>query len=260
MRLRMLLVLSAVLASMFVALVGGAGATLSQFSLTFTGKHVADASFPAGLHHEGRFTASAPFCSAGSAVDTRHVQDPPLWVERTHTCADGSGSIVVSMPNVTGEHGGNGSWEIIGGTGKYEKLRGSGSYIGQRLSGDPADFLSITYQTTWKGLIDFDADPPALTLSATVTKLKLPRRTYAMRVTLLVSNEEPGERVNYSLIVQSRGQFVPGGSRQGSTTSRRAAVTLRITPPRTARAVRLSVRASDPVGNENITTRSVKLP
>jgi hypothetical protein len=260
MRLRMLLVLGAVLASMLVALAGGAGAALSQFSLTFTGKHVADPSLLAGLRHEGRFTASAPFCSAGSAVDTRHVQDPPLWVERTHTCDDGSGSIVVSMPNVIGEHGGRGSWQIIGGTGKYEELRGSGTYVGQRLSGDPADFVSISYQTTWKGVVDFDADPPVLTLSATVTKLNLPQRTYAMRVTLLVSNEEPGERVNYSLIVQSRGQFVPGGSRQGSTTSRRAAVTLRIMPPRTARTVRLSVRASDPVGNENITTRSVKLP
>lgn len=260
MRLRMPLVLSAVLASMLISLAGGAGAALSQFSLTFTGKHVADASFPAGLHHEGRFTASAPFCPAGSAVDTRHVQDPPLWVERTHTCDDGSGSIIVSMPNVTGEHEGSGSWQIIRGTGKYENLRGSGTYIGQRLSGDPADFVSITYQTTWKGLVDFDAAPPALTLTATATKLKLPRRTYSVRVALVVRNEEPGARVTYSLIVQSRGQFVPGGSRQGSTTAGRAAFTLRITPPRTARAVQISVRASDPVGNENTTTRSVKLP
>ena len=73
------------------------------------------------------------------------------------------------MPNVTGEHEGSGSWQIIRGTGKYENLRGSGTYIGQRLSGDPADFVSITYQTTWKGLVDFDAAPPALTLTAMAT-------------------------------------------------------------------------------------------
>ena len=260
MRLWMLFVLSAVLVLMLISLTGGAGAALSQFSLTFTGKHVVDASFPAGLHHEGRFTASSPFCPAGSALDTRHVQDPPLWVERTHTCDDGSGSIIVSMPNVTGEHGGSGSWQIIRGTGKYENLRGSGTYIGQRLSGDPADFLSITYRTTWKGLVDFDAVPPALTLTATATKLKLPRRTYSVRVALVVRNEELGARVTYSLIVQSRGQFVGGGSKQGSTTAGRAAFTLRITPPRAARAVQISVRASDPVGNENTTTRSVRLP
>ena len=168
------------------------GRTLTEFSLTFTGKHVEDPSFPARLRHEGRFTASAPFCAAGSAVDTRDVQDGPLWVERTHTCDDGSGSIIVSMPNVTGEHGGNGFWQIIRGTGKYESLRGSGTYTGQRLSGDPGDFLSITYRTTWKGLVDFDTAPPALTLAATATKLKLPRRTYSVRVALVSTERGTG--------------------------------------------------------------------
>ena len=38
MRLWMLFVLSAVLVSMLISLTGGAGAALSQFSLTFTGK------------------------------------------------------------------------------------------------------------------------------------------------------------------------------------------------------------------------------
>jgi hypothetical protein len=69
-------------------------------------------------------------------------------VERTHTCGDGSGSIVVSMPDVRREHGGTGAWHIIRGTGKYETLRGSGTYVAQRLSGDPNDVLSITYQTS----------------------------------------------------------------------------------------------------------------
>jgi hypothetical protein len=253
-------VLSVVVAGGVASLAGGAGATLSQFSLTFVGRHVTDPAFPAGLHHEGRFTASAPFCASGTAVDTRDVQDPPLWVERTHSCDDGSGSIVVSMPDVTGEHGGGGSWRIIRGTGKYETLRGSGTYTGQRLSGDPGDFLSITYRTTWKGLVEFDADPPALTLTATATKLKLPRRAYSVRVALVVRNEEPGARVTYSLIVQARGQYVAGGSRQGSTTTGRAGFALRITPPSTARVVQLSVRASDPVGNESTTTRPLRLP
>lgn len=258
---RSALVVGIVLATGLVAGGAGAGASaLSQFSLTFTGKHVADPSFPAGLHHEGRFTASAPFCPSGTAVDTRDVQDPPLWVERTHTCDDGSGSIVVSMPNVTGEDGGSGSWQIIKGSGKYATLRGSGTYTGQSLSGDPADFLSITYQTTWKGLVDFDADPPTLTLTATATKLERPRRTYSVRVALVVRNEEPGARVTYALILQARGKYVSGGSKQGSTTTGRAAFVLKVTPPSAARALQLSVRAADPVGNENTTTRAVRLP
>jgi hypothetical protein len=260
-RLRVFLALAGLLAGGLVALAGGAHAKVLQFSLTFTGKHVTDPSFPAGLHHEGRFTASAPFCPAGSAIDTRHVQDPPLWVERTHTCDDGSGSITVSMPDVTGEHGGRGVWRIIAGTANYERLRGSGTYVGQRLSGDPADFLSITYQTTWNGVVDFDTDPPALNLAATATKLKLPQRTYLLSVRLLVPNEPPGSRVNYSLLVQSRGQFVSGGSKLGSLiTPARATLALKIRPLRTARVVRVSVRASDPVGNEGTANRTVRLP
>ena len=185
-----------------------------------------------------------------------------LSVERMHTCDDGSGSIIVSIPDVAREHqsGGSGSWHIIGGTGKYEKLRGSGTYSGQILSGDPFDFSSVTYRTTWQGLVGFDADPPALTLSATATKLKLPKRTYSLRVGFAVRNEEPGARVTYSLIVQANKQYVSGGSKQGSTTTGRATFALRITPPRTARTVQISVRAIDPLGNESTTTRPVKLP
>jgi len=254
--------LTVVLAAALVSLVGGANAALTQFSLTFIGRHVIDPVSPTGLHHEGRFTASAPFCPSGTAVDTRHVQAEPLSVERTYTCDDGSGSIIVSLPDVIREHGGGGggSWKIIEGTGKYEELRGSGTYIGQHLSGDPANFSTVTYQATWKGLVDFDADPPALTLTATATKLKLPRRTYSLRVGFAVRNEEPGARVTYSLIVQANKQYVSGGSRQGSTTTGRAVFVLRITPARTARIVQISVRATDSLGNESTTARPVKLP
>jgi hypothetical protein len=255
------LVLSMVLAGGLVSLAGGALAAPSEFSLTFVGKHVVDPAAPTGLHHEGQFTASAPFCSSGTAIDTRHVLLDALSVERTHTCDDGSGSIIVSLPDVVREHqGGGGSWKIIGGTGKYEELRGSGAYSGQVLSGDPFDFSSVTYRTIWRGLVGFDADPPAVTLTATATKLKLPRRTYSLRVGFAVRNEEPGARVTYSLIVQANRQYVSGGSRQGSTTAGRAAFALRITPPRTARTVQISVRASDPLGNESTTTRPVRLP
>jgi hypothetical protein len=256
------LVVGMVLAGGLVSLAGGALAAPSEFSLTFVGRHVVDPAAPTGLHHEGHFTASAPFCPSGTAVDTRHDLQGTLSVERTHTCDDGSGSITVSLPEVAREHqaGDGGSWKILGGTGKYEKLRGSGTYRGQIISGDPFDFSTVTYRSTWQGLVGFDADPPALTLTATATKLKLPRRTYSLRVALVVRNEEPAARVTYSLIVQANKQYVSGGSRQGSTTTGRAALALRITPPRTARTVQINVRATDPLGNESTTTRPVKLP
>jgi hypothetical protein len=244
------------------AFAGGARAAPSEFSLTFVGRHVVDPAAPTGLHHEGHFTASAPFCPSGTAIDTRHDLQATLSVERTHTCDDGSGSIIVSMPDVAREHqqGGSGFWKIIGGTGKYDKLRGSGTCSGQILSGDPFDFSTVTYRTTWQGQVGFDADPPALSLTGTATKLKLPKRTYLLRVGLVVRNEEAGARVTYSLTAQAPGQIVPVGSRQGSTTAGRAAFTLRITPPRAARTVQISVRATDPLGNESTTTKRVSLP
>ena len=177
---------------------------------------------------------------------------------RTHTCDDGSGTITVLMPLVRAEHGGRGSWKITEGTGKYATLRGSGSYVGERLSGDPDDFASISYRTTWTGKVDFDASAPVVGLTATAAKLRLPRRTYSLRITLAVRNEEAGARVAYSLTVKSGALIL--ASRQGATTSGRAPVTLRIRPPLTARAVQLIATASDPVANESMTTRSIRLP
>jgi len=55
----------------------GAEAAPTQFTLTLDGSHVPDSGFPAGLRHEGPFTASAPFCSKGRAVDTKDVSDVP---------------------------------------------------------------------------------------------------------------------------------------------------------------------------------------
>jgi hypothetical protein len=239
-----------------VFLTAGAGATPTPFSLTFTGSHVSDSTL--GLRHEGRFTASSPFCPAGSARDVRHLTEDPLSVLRTHTCDDGSGTITVSMPLVRAEHGGRGSWRITEGTGKYATLRGSGSYVGELVSGDPDDFASISYRTTWTGKVDFDAAAPVVGIAATAIKLKLPRRAYSLRVMLVVRNEEAAARVAYSLSVKSGAVSV--ASRQGVTTGGRATLSLRISPPRTARAVRLIVTASDPVGNESTTTRSIRLP
>jgi len=237
-------------------LTGDAAATPASFSLTFVGSHVSDSTL--GLRHEGRFTASAPFCPAGSASDVRHLQEEPLTVLRTHTCDDGSGTITVLLPVVRAEHGGRGSWKIKEGTGKYATLRGSGSYVGELLSGDPGEFASITYRTTWTGKVDFDASAPVVGVTATATKLNLPRRTYSLRTTLAIRNEEVGTSVAYTLTIKSGALFL--ASRQGATTSGRALVTLRIRPPLTARAVQLIVTASDAVANESMTTRSIRLP
>ena len=241
------------------SLAGGAGATPARFSLTFTGSHVADSTAEGGLRHEGRFTASAPFCPAGSARDVTQVAESGvLSVTRAHTCDDGSGSITVSLPVTRLEHGKSGFWKITEGTGKYATLRGSGTYLGEVLSGDPEDFGSIKYKTVWTGQVDFDVAAPVVAVTARAAKVKASRPTYSLRVTLVIRNEEAGARVAYSLTATSGRVFL--ASREGGTTTGRATLTLRIRPPRSARAVKLVVNAFDPVANESTTTRSIKLP
>ena len=101
------------------------------------------------------------------------VTDGFLNVYRVHTCDDGSGSFTAYMPSVRGEHGGSGEWQIVEGTGAYATLRGVGTYRGTLISGDPNDFVTISYRTEWQGVVGFDADPP------TVEKVTATVRSFA---------------------------------------------------------------------------------
>src|SRR6476646_1171512 len=100
-----------------VAVIAGtARATPTAFTLTLDGRHAEDPTLPAGIRHEGRFTASAPACPAGTAQDISDVVVDPLTVLRSFTCDDGSGSFTVLLPQVASEHAGSGTWKIVSGT------------------------------------------------------------------------------------------------------------------------------------------------
>jgi hypothetical protein len=121
--------------------------------------------FPLGFAHEGRFTASAPFCSSGYALDL--ALQPPIEL-RQFTCSDGSGSItarkVVVSANAQFTHE-QGDWMIVEGTGRYATLRGKGTSVLDTISGDPADHISTRFNETWVGVIDFDVTPPKVSIS-----------------------------------------------------------------------------------------------
>lgn len=241
----------------FGCLVGGAGATPTSFTLVFDGIHVADASLPAGIRHEGRFTASAPFCAAGKAADVRDIELEPLTVLRKHICDDGTGSFTALMPAVRGEHPGIGSWKIIEGTGRYATLRGIGTYTGHLLSGSNQDFLTVTYRTTWQGTIDFDAVAPTVGVTASAAKLRRPLRTYSVRVALKLADDTPGSSISYSVDIRADHSFL--AYKKGVTASGQATVKLRIRQPRGVRNIQIIVTASDTVGNERTATRSLRL-
>ena len=234
-----------------------AAAAPTPFSLTFEGAHFADSTLPGGLRHDGRFTASVPFCSAGRAYDVRHfVPIEPLTVLRIHTCDDGSGSFTAHMPVVRNEHVGSGTWKIVEGTGRYAILRGKGIYAGTLISGDPNRFETITFRTNWQGVVGFEADPPAIeTFAATTRKLRQRLRTYVLRIRLTA--RDTSAPVSYTVDVQAR--RAPLGFKRGSTASGQAAITLRIRPPRAARSARILLTAQDALGNETRASRSVRL-
>lgn len=155
------------------------------------------------------------------------------------------------------EHGGGGTWQIVEGTGRYENLRGGGSYKSVILSGSPDDFASITYRSTWTGVVAFDATAPVVNVTAKATTLRKPR-TYTLRVNLELLKEDPGTRISYVVEVTAGRSNL--AIKLGATSTGRATVTARIKPPAAARSIRLSVLATDPVGNASTTKLSFPLP
>ena len=234
-----------------------ATAASTPFVLTFEGAHSLDPSIGGGVRHDGRFTASAPFCSAGRASDVSGVvTDGFLNVVRVHTCDDGSGSFTASMPSVRGEHGGSGEWQIVEGTGAYATLRGVGTYTGTFISGDPNDFVTISYKTAWRGVVGFDADPPTIEkVTASVRKLRQRVPTYTLRISL--TGSDTSFPVTYTLDIRA-GQAALDFKRV-ATASGRATVTTRIRPPRSARSVRVLLTARDVLGNEVSSSRTYRL-
>jgi hypothetical protein len=82
------------------------------------------------------FTASGAFCSSGTAVATDNRQTgnrtAVFHVDRTFTCADGSGTLSISLDAVfQNRQGGTvGGWRIVGGTGAYAGAVGAGHIVG----------------------------------------------------------------------------------------------------------------------------------
>ena len=249
--------LAAALAAGVAAIAGRATAAPTPFSLTFHGAHFADSTLPAGLRHDGRFTASAPFCSAGRAYDVRHLEAAGfLTVLRLHTCDDGSGSFTALMPTVRNEHGGTGTWRIVEGTGRYATLRGVGTYTATLISGDPDLFATVTYRTNWQGVVDFDADPPTVErFTATARKLRRRVRMYVLRIGLTA--HDAAAPVSYAVDVRAGRALL--GFKPGSTASGQATITLRVRPPLSARSARIVLTARDALGNETSVARSVRL-
>jgi hypothetical protein len=241
----------------------GAGAAPSPFRLVFDGAH-RPATFPSatGLQHEGPFTASAPFCASGYAVDLRHLvlRQGPVAVRR-YSCGDGSGSITAHIEMFPAEHvlGSSEPWRIVAGTGLYAKLRGKGMWTSLSVNGDQSNPASLTFRTEWRGVVDFDNVAPLLSVSkASARKLARPRGVYLLRLSLSAHDDVDGNAVFWKLNVRTRSFGL--ASKAGKTSSGTVVVSMRVHPARGTRKLLIEIAASDPVGNKRTHVRSIPLP
>jgi hypothetical protein len=217
----------------------------------------------------GTFTSGVPFCGSGTTEDVGWFGGWPsstvAGVVRRYTCADGSGSVTLSISNLLAEYrtGGWGQWAIVEGSGRYEGLRGKGTYTGELLGGDPENAATpMMFRTRSEGFADFDAVAPSIAFtSASATKLRSPRDApaYLIRVSFSVRDDVQANPVAYRLkVAQSRIEIA---SKEGTSASGLVSTTLRVEPFRKGlRSVGLYLRASDPVGNEQLLNRSLRLP
>jgi hypothetical protein len=246
-----------VVAAMVAALTSAAGATPTQFHLTVVGR--IGQAFVATPLHEGTFSASAPFCSSGSAIDLWASATRPKVSYRMLTCDDGSGALTVRLVGTAAEHtpGRTGIWQVIEGTGSYAELRGMGTLTGVRLGDDAAQPETLRFRTEWKGLIDFDVvAPPIVVLRSSSSER--PDGSYVVNVAFTAADDIDGNRVSYR-VTASRSRWLLA-SRQGDLLTGKTSVSLRIRPLGRPRTIRLEIEAWDPVGNVRSVARSQELP
>jgi hypothetical protein len=236
--------------------VGGTIAAPGPFQLVFDGVHTS-ATFPSatGLQHEGDFNGQSSFCASGHAADISQTGDSAV---RRFTCSDGSGSFDVVLASLVAEHGGSGSWRIVGGSGALSRLRGKGSWSSALVRGNPSDPATVVFRSAWSGVADLDDAAPSLTITrVAVKKLRRPARTYTVALRVATADDVTQNPVSYVATAHlDRFDQV----RTGTTRSGSIALSYRFRVAARTRTIRLRVRVGDPVGNEREVVRPVRLP
>jgi hypothetical protein len=229
---------------------GGAEAASPAFQLVLDGRHDAQ------LQHEGTFTSGASWCPSGSITEIG-VDATTDTATRRFSCSGGAEFTATIRP-LPAEHGGSGTWQIIGGSGPLADLRGKGTFTSTLVSGKPDEPATITFRSTWTGVADFDVDPPAITVaSAIARRLVRPAGSYAVRVAVTLADS--GGSISYVLQVVDPKHPAKAFVYRVGRASGIVAATARIKVPSGMRAVRLQVEATDPVGNSSTLSRTIRL-
>jgi hypothetical protein len=240
----------------------------TSLQLVFEGHHVAAQCPPAcnetGLAHVGTFTTNDALCPSGHAEDiTQRTHGETLIGTRLFTCDGSSATFTATISPeqneclFTGDD--TGTWQIVSGTGPLADLRGKGSFSSVLTGGDRTKTITVTFRTTWAGTADLDAMPPTLRVgNHTVTKLRRPRGSYRLKLTLALSDDQGGP-VSYSVTLTDPTTTNTLARRSGSIHGPSIGWTFVLKPNPRARALRLQVEASDAVGNPATVRQTIAL-
>jgi hypothetical protein len=118
--------------------------------------------------------------------------------------------------------------------------------------------ITTRFDETWNGVIDFDVTRPTVTISQSSAKrLRRPKGAYVVRIAFSTRDGSTGNAVSYAMTVSGGGAFV---RRSATTTTGGVSTTFRMRPAKGTRRLRLTLVASDPVGNETSVVRQLRLP
>ena len=203
----------------------------------------------------GTFTASAPFCPEGSFVDGTGSPDRTrIRVERSLTCADGSGGVTLMYDGIVEFLSGPGRWWIVSGSGRYESLRGVGSSSNVNIEHDPQTGVG-RFRNTFTGAAAFDADPPSVrVVAASVIRVARRPPMQRLRLSFRAVDAAATTPLAYELHVLDRtGTTLL--ARRGTVGA--AVTTLTVRTRLRSRTLRFALAVRDAVGNERLVTRSL---
>lgn len=240
------------------ATAASAGPGRAPFMLVLEGSRTASSAtekLAFGFRDEGAFTALAPMCETGHAVDLEQVlTDGWLTGLRRFECGDG-GTIVAR----TWLLGGNpswgyeeGAWLIVAGTGAYGGLRGKGTYLRAFLDDNSGSIAEL-----WRGLVDFDDVPPQITVAGiSIVPPRRPHGAYVVRLAFTARDASGGP---VSFIVTARSSALLA-AKYGIAVAETSSLVLNVRPRAGERTITLEIAATDQVGNERAIVRLRTLP
>ena len=200
----------------------------------------------------GTFDATAPMCATGRIEDVSHFDSGPTTViaHRAHICGDGSGVLTFVLRGKAEHFDGTGTWEIERASGALTTLRGRGTYRNAATG-------EITFMNTWTGIVAFDDVAPTVEILRVTTRRTGSR--LSLRLQMSVRDDVEANASTYVLVVEN-----PASGRRVARRSGRidgvASTEFSLRAPQSVRKLVLRLTATDPLGNERVTTRTVRLP